>query len=279
MYHPARGTITIEAKSEGMDEHNKLYIPSDFGIMTWMSSTGSDYPWQDRQGFITSVDNNNIQSINGVLRNPNAITVNLETECYRSYESGFIDLLNVHNVYLHCPNLGHFTSIGVGGENTIIKKVPVPSSFGYLIIGSMVAPHDKIDVSRQLIKTIQFSLRGVYGSVINLHGAAISFSLVFVTIDYLLNSILNYFVKKYINNQKMVGKESREQVEEIINNNGEPVKEAVIETIIEEEIPKPEAKPKVKSRAKPNIKITKEPVEEAIQKMKNNQKLKKNQRQ
>ena len=34
LYHPARGTITIEAKSEGMDEHNTFYIPSDFGIMT-----------------------------------------------------------------------------------------------------------------------------------------------------------------------------------------------------------------------------------------------------
>ena len=27
-------------------------------------------------------------------------------------------LLNVHNVYLHCPSLGHFTSVGVRGENT-----------------------------------------------------------------------------------------------------------------------------------------------------------------
>ena len=52
LYHPARGTITIEAKSEGMDKHNKLYFPSDFGIMTWMSSTDNDYPWQDRQGFL-----------------------------------------------------------------------------------------------------------------------------------------------------------------------------------------------------------------------------------
>ena len=152
LYYPARGTFTIEAKSEGMDEHNKLYIPSGFGIMTWMSSTNSDYPWQDRQGCITSVDNNNLQYSNGVLRNSNAITVNLETEYYRSYESGFIDLLNVHSVYLHCPNLGHFNSIGVRGENTIIKKVPVSSSFGYLIIDSAVAPHDKIDVSRQLVK-------------------------------------------------------------------------------------------------------------------------------
>ena len=50
------------------------------------------------------------------------IPISLESEYYRSYESGFVDLLNVHNVYLHCPNLDHFNSIGVGGENTIIKK-------------------------------------------------------------------------------------------------------------------------------------------------------------
>ena len=68
---------------------------------------------------------------------------------YKSYESGFIDLLNAHNIYLHCPNLGHFNSTGVRGENTIIKQITVSSSFGYLIIGSVVAPHDKLDVSRQ----------------------------------------------------------------------------------------------------------------------------------
>ena len=71
----------------------------------------------------------------------------------------------------------------------------------------------------------------------------------------------------------MVGEETREQIEEIINNNEEPVKEAVIEKIIEEEIPKPKAKPKVKSRAKPKIKITKQPVEEAIQKIEEQPKI------
>ena len=50
------------------------------------------------------------------------MTINLESKNYRTYESGFIDLFNAHNVYLHCPNLGHFLSIGVRGENTIIKK-------------------------------------------------------------------------------------------------------------------------------------------------------------
>ena len=122
LYHPARRTITIEAKPEGMDEHNKFYIPGDFGIMTWVGSTDNDYPWQDRQGFITSIDNNNLQSNNGVLRNSDAITVNSETEYYRSYESGF-NLLNAHNVYLHYPNLGHFNTVGVRGDNTIINTI------------------------------------------------------------------------------------------------------------------------------------------------------------
>ena len=79
LYHPARGTITIEAKSEGMGSHNKFYIPSGFGIMTWMSSTGSDYPWKDSQGNIATVEMNNLQSINGVLRNSDMITINLES--------------------------------------------------------------------------------------------------------------------------------------------------------------------------------------------------------
>ena len=52
-----------------------------------------------------------------------------------------------------CPNLGHFNSICVRGENSIIKKIPVSSGFGYLIIDSVVSPHDKMDVSRQSINT------------------------------------------------------------------------------------------------------------------------------
>ena len=122
LYHPARGTITIEAKSEGMGSHNIFYIPCDFGIMIWMSGTDSDYPWKDSEGNVQPVEINSLKPINGVLRNPEMITVNSESEYYRSYESGFIELLNVHNVYLHCPGLGHFNSIGVRCESTVIKQ-------------------------------------------------------------------------------------------------------------------------------------------------------------
>ena len=45
---------------------------------------------------------------------------------------------------LHRPKLGHFNSIGVRGESTLIKTIPVSSGFGYLIIDSVVALHDKL---------------------------------------------------------------------------------------------------------------------------------------
>ena len=78
--------------------------------------------------------------------------------------------------------MGHYNSIGVRGEKTIIKKVPVSSSFGYLIMDSVVAPHDKTDVSRQLIN-FNFTLKNVHGNVIDLHAANVSFSMIFVTVD------------------------------------------------------------------------------------------------
>ena len=93
---------------------------------------------------------------------------------------------------MHCPNLGHFNSIWVRRGNTVIKKVPVFSSFGYLVIDSVVAPHHKIDVSRQLMKTLQFSLRCLWFSNQSTL-CCNSFSLIFVTTGSLFNLILTYF--------------------------------------------------------------------------------------
>ena len=121
-YNPARGTVNIEEKSEGIHANNKFRVPSDFGIMNWMSNTDSDYPWRNIDGTSKTADSNNLQYINGVLRNAQMIHHHQLSDYYKSYESGFIDLLNVHNMYVHCPNLGHFNSIGVRGESTIIKR-------------------------------------------------------------------------------------------------------------------------------------------------------------
>ena len=76
-----------------------------------------------------------------------------------TYESGFIDLLNVHSIYIHCPDVGPYNTVGVRGGNSIIKKVPVSASFGYLILDSVVALHDKRDVSRQSLNNNAFQFK------------------------------------------------------------------------------------------------------------------------
>ena len=91
--------------------------------------------------------------------------------------------MNVHSTFIHCPNLGHYNIVGVRGDSSIIKKISVSSSFGYLVLDSVVAPHDKLDVSRQSLKTMHFSLKNVHGNVINLHGSRVSLILIFQTYE------------------------------------------------------------------------------------------------
>ena len=122
IYNPARGTVNIEGQSEGIHANNEFLVPSGFGIVNWMSGTDSEYPWRNIDDTIKAVDIKNLQPINGVLRNTQMIHLQQLSDYYTSCESGFIDLLNVHNIYLHCRNLGRFNSIGVRGESTIIKK-------------------------------------------------------------------------------------------------------------------------------------------------------------
>ena len=113
IYNPASGAVIIEEKSEGIHANNAFLVPSDFGRMNWMSNTDSDYPWRYIDDSINAVDMNNIQYVNGVLRNTQKIHLHQLSDYYKSYESGCIDLLNAHNINLHCHNLGHFNSIGV----------------------------------------------------------------------------------------------------------------------------------------------------------------------
>ena len=176
----AAGSIKIEETTEGSG--NAFEVPSDFGVVYWDIETNNQYPWRNIEETTVYPDVNSLQSINGVLRNTEMLPVRL-SYMYNTYQSGFIDLSNIHNVYTHCPNLGHFKSIGVRGESTIIKKVSVSSSFGYLIIDTVVSPHDKMDVGLQNVKTIHITLKYVSGNVANLHGANCSLSLIFVTTE------------------------------------------------------------------------------------------------
>ena len=177
VYNPASGSITIRS------DHILLFsILSDYQVHT--TTIPNFVIWKDRIGNDVYIDLYNLKSLNEVIRNENNNEYHpLQTQGVSEHTTPFLDLLTVHNIYIHSNNLGHYNTIGVRGENTIIKKTPVSSGFGYMILDSVVAPHDKIDVSRQTIKTLNFSLKNVHGNVIDLHSANVSFSMIFATID------------------------------------------------------------------------------------------------
>ena len=74
IYNPARGTVNIEEKSEGIHANSGFLVPSDFGIMNCMGNTDSDYPWRNIDGIFKAVGINSLQAINGVSRNTQMIT-------------------------------------------------------------------------------------------------------------------------------------------------------------------------------------------------------------
>ena len=77
--------------------------------------------WKNELGIDVYVDLYNLKSLNEVIRNSkNSDYHPSRTAGVSEFETGFIDLLNVHNIYNHSTNLGHYNSIGVRGENTII---------------------------------------------------------------------------------------------------------------------------------------------------------------
>ena len=63
------------------------------------------------------------------------------------YTSGSLEMLAFRNIYLASPNLSSFTTMGARGEANIIKKIPITSDFGFLIVDSFTSTHDWLDCS------------------------------------------------------------------------------------------------------------------------------------
>ena len=106
VYNVSVGAITI---SSTMDFRIMTdgFVKALQGISGWYGNSNEE---------IGHPDYNNLRSINEVHRN------STQASPGTSFETGFIDLPNVHNIYIHSSSLGHYGSIGVRGENTIIKE-------------------------------------------------------------------------------------------------------------------------------------------------------------
>ena len=95
------------------------------------------------------------------------------------FKSNHVNLNSIRNLYITSSNLGNYNSFGANGERTILKKVPVDVDFNFMIFNNQITGLDYINVSKQTLKTINFKIQTVDGKTINLHGANVSFSVIF----------------------------------------------------------------------------------------------------
>jgi hypothetical protein len=58
------------------------------------------------------------RDMNGILRNTDGVS----PWYYNLYESGYLDLHPIRNIYLKSSNMGNFNTLGANGESGIIKK-------------------------------------------------------------------------------------------------------------------------------------------------------------
>ena len=120
-------------------------------------------------------------STNDILNNGEA-TASYYTNI-NPYVSGSLNLLCFRNLYLSSNNLSSFTTLGARGESNIIKKIPVTSDYGYLIVDSFTSNHDWLDCSNTVLSNLEFQLKDVKGNLIPLHGSHVSFSIVFSKVN------------------------------------------------------------------------------------------------
>ena len=158
----ARGTIKIRC----MNPEYCFWVLSDKDL----SNTGVAY----RNSF--NIDSTNPQSCNSVLGNTHTSDLRREDS---EWNSGFIDLVGIHNIYITCSQFGN-NSLGPQGERNILKKVVTTAEFGGLIVYNWANEYDHVDCSKMLLKTLDFKLTDAYGNPLILHGAHCSFTIVFV---------------------------------------------------------------------------------------------------
>ena len=124
---------------------------------------------------------NNPKSGNGTIRNlGGGVETNAQNYSYSStYETGFLDLLRVHNLYVFSNLAANLNTIGPNGQTGILAKCPVNQSYGTTIHERISSGHDYVDIGRQSLSQIKLSLRDAYSNLINLEKASWSCTICF----------------------------------------------------------------------------------------------------
>jgi len=114
------------------------------------------------------------------LRSANEVLTIFETQQANPYSTGIVNLARYRNLCISCPTLSDYSTISPSGNYNIVKKVPVTAGYGEIIYCNLQATHDHFDVSRMMLKSLDFKITDSYGRVVDLQGMPVSFSMIFM---------------------------------------------------------------------------------------------------
>ena len=155
---------------------NKIEISSNYPEVIFTVLTDNDV-LLDTQRFAETVDANNLNSINRVLR---IYTTSAEASTNTvPYTTGFIGLTPVKNLHLHCNEISNFNQLTVVGNSSIVKKVPVNVPYSSIINDNELSTVDCIDVSGKMLRRLNFRITDQFNKVVNLNDVDVSFTLTF----------------------------------------------------------------------------------------------------
>lgn len=136
----------------------------------------------DNWGFVFNTTPGSVisdpQTANIIIGNTQRITLTYDKT--RLYTCDFLNLNPIREIYISSPNIGGYNTLSTSGAMNHLIKLPISVPFGYLITNLNRDTHPYIDVSKQSLRNLEFSIRYADGKEVNMRNQAVTFSLVFI---------------------------------------------------------------------------------------------------
>ena len=153
---------------------NKITIAINYSTIIFNVFTEAEVIANQNQ--FTGIDVNNLRSINKVL---NIVDTSPTHGIALPFVSGFVDLVPVKNLYLHCNEICNYNQLTVAGNSSIIKKINVTVPYLGIIQDNQINDFDYVDVSGKILRRLNFRFTDEFNKTVNFNNVECSFSLTF----------------------------------------------------------------------------------------------------
>ena len=165
-------TNTLYFKFEDKRPHNENDTPDPIIITIFSNNDLLKGAYNN-----TPINIYNLQSINEIIGNiDNSIILKADSTIFPCV----LNLASLKSIYLFCSELSSNNTISNFYQNNIIKNIILNSSQNEINITQSGNNVDSINLGRRLLKSLNFRLMDKFGTVLNLYGHSISFTITII---------------------------------------------------------------------------------------------------